>query len=371
MSLLNPIWLWALGALSIPVAIHLLSRKEGKTIKIGSIRFLSETSTSKFSSIRLNEVALLVIRTLFILLLVVFLAGLIISFTGPGNSTPWVLIEKGLEDQDHIKTLTDSLKKNGYEIRRLSEGFPDIEADTNQQTPDYYKLVEELSTAQSDRSIVIASNRAANFKGKRIPLPENVTWLPYPLSQSKNLESESSNKKRDTLRITLLYAKEFLYDKKILTAALNTIQDAGPKKVLFTEVFVDDFRSAQDSDWLICLLNGVTVTSRKMLYFKENPFGDLIEQESGNKWVLTHHLSETNAIEQHLPAQLMQMLFYNETSSNNHEIVTFPDKFVWSKISELKSSAVIEGGQPADKILILIIVSLFICERILAFYRRQ
>lgn len=100
MSLLNPIWFWALGALAIPVTIHLLSRKEGKTIRMGSIRFLTETSTSKFSSIRLNEVALLAIRSLLVLVLVVFLAGLILSTIGSAKSTPWVLVETELAENE-------------------------------------------------------------------------------------------------------------------------------------------------------------------------------------------------------------------------------------------------------------------------------
>jgi hypothetical protein len=40
MAFLNPLYLWALLGLAIPVAIHLWSRKEGRTIKVGSIKFL-------------------------------------------------------------------------------------------------------------------------------------------------------------------------------------------------------------------------------------------------------------------------------------------------------------------------------------------
>src|SRR5690606_31873789 len=91
---LNPAWLWALLGMLVPIAIHLLSRKEGKVIPMGSTRFLSETSTSKFRSIKLNEVALLLLRCLLIALLVFFLAGVTIRSS---QREKWILIEPGLE----------------------------------------------------------------------------------------------------------------------------------------------------------------------------------------------------------------------------------------------------------------------------------
>ena len=40
---------------AVPVAIHLLSRKEGKVIKVGSLRHLRETTTRQFRSLKPNE----------------------------------------------------------------------------------------------------------------------------------------------------------------------------------------------------------------------------------------------------------------------------------------------------------------------------
>ena len=56
MELINPIWLWGLTGLMIPVGIHLLSRREGKIIKIGSIRHLDETNSKQnFHSVYFRE----------------------------------------------------------------------------------------------------------------------------------------------------------------------------------------------------------------------------------------------------------------------------------------------------------------------------
>jgi hypothetical protein len=212
MTLLNPIWLWALGGLTIPIAIHLLSRKEGKTIRVGSIRFLTETSTSKFSSIRLNEIVLLAVRSLLVVLIVLFLACLLSPAVKSKDSKKWVVVEKGLDDNAQIKKFLDSLQKDDYEIRRLSAGFSLLEDDTVTQYPDYYKLSEELSQQNTVQSIVLASNTLSNFKGKRIPLPDNIIWLSYPTSSVENLPTDSVLYP-DTVRIMLAYDQEFEYDR--------------------------------------------------------------------------------------------------------------------------------------------------------------
>jgi hypothetical protein len=72
----QPIFLWALTALAVPIGIHLLSRKEGKVVKMGSLRHLRETSTKQFKGIKLNELLLLALRCLLIILFVSLLAGL-------------------------------------------------------------------------------------------------------------------------------------------------------------------------------------------------------------------------------------------------------------------------------------------------------
>ena len=53
MSFLNPTYLWALLGLLIPIAIHLWSKKEGKTVKIGSIELLRESDSKQTSIIKI------------------------------------------------------------------------------------------------------------------------------------------------------------------------------------------------------------------------------------------------------------------------------------------------------------------------------
>lgn len=48
MQLTQSVWLWGLMALALPIAIHLLSRKEGRVVPVGSLRHLRETTSQQF-----------------------------------------------------------------------------------------------------------------------------------------------------------------------------------------------------------------------------------------------------------------------------------------------------------------------------------
>src|SRR5258706_563824 len=96
MTFANPIFLWSLLGLSIPITIHLLSRKEGKIIRIGSIRHIQETSTQQFKGVKLNEILLLILRCAMIIVFSLLLSGL--QCTGI-QKEKWVVVERSLENQ--------------------------------------------------------------------------------------------------------------------------------------------------------------------------------------------------------------------------------------------------------------------------------
>src|SRR3990170_3028711 len=112
MQFTNPIWLWALTGLLIPIGIHLLSRTEGKIIKIGSIRHLEATSTKRFKSIRLNELILLTLRCLLIIAFALLLSGL--HLPGVEKKSKWLYVEKGLLHDPEFSFVIDSLRENGF-----------------------------------------------------------------------------------------------------------------------------------------------------------------------------------------------------------------------------------------------------------------
>ena len=125
MQLINPIWLWGLTGLLIPIGIHLLSRKEGMIIKFGSLRHLEESQTKQSIRIRLNEVTLLILRCVLIFLFVILLCGLSVDLFRSQKSQ-WLVLEDGLEHDNSMRSLVDSLKEQGFEIKSMRKGFPDI-----------------------------------------------------------------------------------------------------------------------------------------------------------------------------------------------------------------------------------------------------
>ncbi|MGC3945176.1 MAG: BatA domain-containing protein [Chryseolinea sp.] len=176
MGLLNPIWLWGLTGLLVPVAIHLLSRKDMRIIKIGSLRHLELGTTRQAIRIRLNAFVLLALRCLIVALLAIFLAGL--SLRDSGKATRWLVIENGLEQTVEWKSLTDSLSNQGYELRRLEQGFPLLDASSDRNSiPDYWMLSQQLSRILLDRCVVISRDRMAGFSGKRVAFDSSITWM--------------------------------------------------------------------------------------------------------------------------------------------------------------------------------------------------
>lgn len=369
MSLMNPIWLWGLSALAIPIAIHLLSRKEGPVIRVGSIRFLTETSTSKFSSIRLNEVVLLAIRTLLLVCLVLLLAGLLWPSDFSQHSKKWVVVEPGLEQNEDLKSVVDSLKKEGYESRVLANGFPSTSNDTA-SNPDYYKLSEELAKEKAD-AIVFTRNTLANFKGRRAELPAHVNWIAWPQTGSADRNATATGLK--SIQIYVADEPEFTHDKTIMLAALTAIQSLAPDKVTIHEMPVENFTAAANNDFLIWLSEQPVTYSGTLLRFREDTSSKLIVQETKSRWLLTKRLTEDNAIEYHLPIRLMDVLFDNQHQAqlNAGTELTVPNELAWSKTNAYSQSAVSEAGISLDNILLIIVLILFIAERILAFYRRQ
>ena len=74
LSFLNPAFLWALPAISIPLLIHLLSRRRLPELPFPTVQFLRALEPREIRRIRLRELLILLLRTLAILLLVLAFA---------------------------------------------------------------------------------------------------------------------------------------------------------------------------------------------------------------------------------------------------------------------------------------------------------
>ena len=176
MQFTNPIWLWGFLGLVVPVAIHLLSRREGRTIKFGSIRHLEDSATTQFKHVRLNQYLLLAIRCLVIALLTLTMAGP--HFLDINTRAKWLLLEPGLKLNPQMKSLTDSLTADGFKTKWFYPDFPDeaVDVDTT-ALQDYWSLTEVVSKLPLETVVVISHSNMAGFRGKQLSLPTHVHWL--------------------------------------------------------------------------------------------------------------------------------------------------------------------------------------------------
>jgi hypothetical protein len=112
---LHPIGLLALAGLIVPLIIHLWNVKQGKTIKIGSIALLGESSRASSKSFKLNDWLLLVLRCLLLVLLAFILAQPYLKKIISGNNKArWILVDKAIFPQvfkAHSKTIDSLIKR--------------------------------------------------------------------------------------------------------------------------------------------------------------------------------------------------------------------------------------------------------------------
>lgn len=327
MSFVNPAYLWALSGLLVPIGIHLLSRKEGKVIKVGSLRHVEESNTSRFKSIRLNEIWLLLLRCLMIVLLVMFMGGARCSQIPFTTSVKWVLIEKELENNPRVKSQVDSLVKTGFEVRYLAKDFPlrdrTTQADDQQN---YWQLIEQLNEKIGYDIIVFSQSRLSNFYGKRVELSSFIRWIPVESDENKFIASaiqlssdsvrvrmgttsstETSfineiytfNKnenwfaledrtdsvlinKPDTITVSILADETFKHDGEILTAALKTLQNE-----FNFELFIQN-KINLSADWIFWLSEKpfIESTDSKILQYHQSSQRPLLEKRTNCTGIL-------------------------------------------------------------------------------------
>lgn len=426
MQFANPIWLWGLSGLLIPIGIHLLSRKEGKIIKIGSIRHLEDTNTTQFKSIRLNEILLLVLRCMLIISLVFFLSGF--HFTGlEKRGQKWLLIEKGLEHDQQFTFLVDSLKQNGFEIKLLAFGFPSLrDSMPTKEKINYWSLLEDLKTRSLDQVVILSYSYAERFKGKRIPLPANFQWISripipveFPLKSFRQSEDSvslqlghsdpektdfatrhiiSNPRQRyfkyadldsipiefpDTISIVIVSDSAFDYDKSIIMAALNALKENGPHVINIAAFHPNTYPEDQKTDWIIWLSDKPLSNPNKCSSIVYKNGADLrntalfeFRGYHGNysSLFLTKRVNEEIALQENLTVQLALILFSNEKYQDQVQKFdrrVLPEKIMWdateSSINQFNASTV---GSNEKYIAILFLIFLLI-ERFVAFKRNQ
>lgn len=264
MQFLAPIGLLALAGLVIPLIIHLWNVKQGKTLKIGSIALLGESSKASSKSLKINDWLLFVIRCLILCLIAFYLAQPYLEkkLTGTEN-TGWILVPKTQLKaalNSHQKQI-DSLLSLGYELHDFDLGFKPlsmidtskIDVDSLNQKLNATSLLQGLNqTLPANFKVYLYAEQRLNQFQDQLPVVSYpLYWSPIHAPDTlsswissyadKKYEGKSNpssttyrvidNGDMPALKVNIYQDGQRALDKKYLTAALKTIADFSKREL--------------------------------------------------------------------------------------------------------------------------------------------
>ncbi len=353
----NPSYLWALLGLLVPLAIHLWSKKEAKTIKIGSIQLLDESNSRQSSSIQLNEWFLLLLRMLIVALLVLLMAGPQWRTKGDKNQVTY-LVETSLANEASISAILDSLQDNSP-VFLLEETFPEWRADMDykneSELPNYWQLVQKMDSLSSDSIVVFTKALVEGIKSMRPTTQKKIHWVvmgpeetqDQPLmavnhktgvelitasssgkvtkikkevldegfeinNDSLRLLTEEQQtvplKTLDTVQIHLYVAEGFEREEKYIEASFRALSTFLKQEIVVQKEVEPTTDRADLNIWLG---NGtINDLEGKWLVYQKDPLAKQLITSGPRKnlFYLTSRLNPKNTVDQHLPEQLLRVL---------------------------------------------------------------
>ncbi|MGY2130961.1 BatA domain-containing protein [Hymenobacter sp. HD11105] len=220
-TLLTPSALLALLGLLVPLAIHLWNRRPGRTVQVGSVRWLAASANRRLRSLKLEQLLLLLLRAAVVAVLAVALAGPVWQRPAPPTRgqvlvSPELLTSANLPS---VRPLIDSLRRKGYILGRLTSGFPEINeeewtallanpaaADSAAATESGFLWARAAQAAQRfpERPVhLLTPARLADLQGTRPNLPPNLTWQLIPTPDSSAWIQAAALSGTDKLRLLI------------------------------------------------------------------------------------------------------------------------------------------------------------------------
>ncbi|WP_437395820.1 BatA domain-containing protein [Flagellimonas lutimaris] len=419
----NPSYLWALLGLLVPLAIHLWSKKEAKTIKIGSIQLLDESNSRQSSSIQLNEWLLLLLRMLIIALIVLLMAGPQWRTKGNQKQITYI-VEASIANEASISSVLDSLQEDSP-VFLLKNGFPEWEVDVDYQSdkeqPNYWQLVQKMDSLRSDSIVVFTKALVKGIKSMRPNTQKKIHWVVMELEETQdrpllafnresgvelitasssgrttkinkevldegfNISNDSLRllseepqtvplKTLDTLQINLYVAEDFKREGTYIEASFRALSEFLKREIV---IHREEKPTDSQADLNIWLSNGTSNDSEgKWVVYQDNQLAKQLI-ESGprkNLFYLTSRLNPQNTVDQHLPEQLLHILALD---NNLKTLVANADARQLDE-TELKPNYV-EPKRKRERATLLdislwvfcILAGLMIVERLISNYKKQ
>lgn len=189
----QPIWLLAIAGITVPVIIHLWNVKQGKTLKVGSIAFLTESARAHSKSLKLSELLLLLLRCLLLIVIALLLCKPFWERQADlAGEKGWILIERKSvkEAYNKFQPAIDSLLKSGYSFHYFNQGFKEVQfedalrlelASVKETSVPYWLLLKDLNQQVPAELplYLFTDNSLRRFKGSRPNVAVNLTWNTY------------------------------------------------------------------------------------------------------------------------------------------------------------------------------------------------
>ena len=257
--LLQSIWLSALAGISIPVIIHLWSRRPGKTLKVGSIALVTESTLPHKSRIRLTEWLLLLLRCLLLAVVAVALAQPLWRAPATTASKGWILLSRqGLtETYNRFRPAVDSLLQAGLEFHYFEDGFAKDNLSTalqsstgrNDTTASYRSLISLLNEQVNTQLpvYIFTDNYLRHFRGRRLPVSLNLHWRLY----TPGINAAQPRADTSAIRVTV-FSHGHANDARYLIAALDAIRQFSKKNITLT-IAATGADVPPQQDWLFWL----------------------------------------------------------------------------------------------------------------------
>ncbi len=262
--LLAPAGLLGLLALTIPVAIHLISRGRGRRVPTGNIELVRAARQTRVTSVRLTQRLLLLLRLLIVIVASLLLARLALQGTGSADAdasyvTPgWLRAASNAEREEMLDP----------GARVLTAGYPEAQDyQTEPADPDYDVwplLAERLSTLRHTGTVdVYAEPGIAAFGHHRPRLPNEINWqFGNAAAETEALES----------RGLVIHDPDRADDARRLELALSALQRHRVPRLQWTACLIDDAACrSQSHDWLMWLADAEPPTDIARLYRPQGP----------------------------------------------------------------------------------------------------
>ncbi|MCU0327295.1 MAG: BatA domain-containing protein [Spirosomaceae bacterium] len=127
MELLNPVMLWGVFAISIPILLHFWHQKKGKVIEWAAMQWLIEKDLQQSKGIRLDNILLLILRCLLVLLLALILSEPILNCLNSSDLSKKIhLVQANALVSDNFRFELEEAQKKGEKIHWINQNSESV-----------------------------------------------------------------------------------------------------------------------------------------------------------------------------------------------------------------------------------------------------